>query len=627
MATRKVSVPSAPALIPAPQFVDWHKGVARTVLLKARASRKIERAVGYELELGTKGATLSFKSAEARELGLRTLGQLERQAPLPSAVSVRDWPTLSMRGIHADMKYLAARHDWMMTWLEQLAAWKLNTIVLEYEDKFPFERVKDVAHSTAWTRGQVSAFVSRARELGIRVIPLVQTFGHLEYVLVHERYAGLREMPESYSQLCPSKPESFQLVTEMLGEVLELHREAGFVHIGCDETAFLGRCPECARRVEKVGKVGLYASFVARICDWVLARGVRPILWDDILRRDTDKVTILPKGSVLMYWNYGGTNERFDDAKQKIQSPDVAKIEHKAPKPKSGPPYAAYRQAGYDVIMAPLFTEGGLVPNVTGIPANCRQLSIEGAAHGCLGVTATSWSCLFTPFSASYHCLAALADAAWNPLPSSHERLVTRKPNVATDFDRRFCREFLGLPDDTLVHALRLMDVTAMFCPGGQVFPTYFSEPFFVDASVLIEGQEYGCLGSALFRPDWPTRARKYTTPAAWAAKVKAMRRHESSRWIASVVAGQLERCRTATDLIADLGSSVRRNRAYYDGLMIGAEAREWRLEHLLHELAGTPPARARPDLRRRLRGFYAASLSEEDATLFADWMLCGLPK
>lgn len=58
-----------------------------------------------------------------------------------------------------------------------------------------------------------------ARVNGLEVIPLVQTFGHLEYVLKSEKFDQLRENPAVPQAICPSKAESFTLVQTLIDQV------------------------------------------------------------------------------------------------------------------------------------------------------------------------------------------------------------------------------------------------------------------------------------------------------------------------------------------------------------------------------------------------------------------------
>jgi hexosaminidase len=70
---------------------------------------------------------------------------------------------------------------------------------------------------------QVTKLLQKCKEMGLDVIPLVQTFGHLEFVLKLEQFSNLRELPEIPQALCPSKNNSFKMVTKLLHQVVELH--------------------------------------------------------------------------------------------------------------------------------------------------------------------------------------------------------------------------------------------------------------------------------------------------------------------------------------------------------------------------------------------------------------------
>lgn len=56
-------------------------------------------------------------------------------------------------------------------------------------------------------------------DLKLHVIPLIQTFGHLEFLLKFDKYRHLREVDEFPAVICPSKNESLAVIKEMARQV------------------------------------------------------------------------------------------------------------------------------------------------------------------------------------------------------------------------------------------------------------------------------------------------------------------------------------------------------------------------------------------------------------------------
>jgi hypothetical protein len=617
--------PILPAFMPSPQLFHWDPGYADLSKVTVNIDPKMDFPVekdGYDLLMQPDGCTITAGSETSARWGRDTVAHLVTQTSDGGAMPagrIRDWPELEMRAVHVDMKYFTPQFDWLIKWLEQLSAWKINTVIMEYEDKFPFRKAQDVAHRTAWTPDQVKQFIARAGELGIEVIPLIQTLGHLEYVLVHERYAHLRELPGIYSQACPANGGTLELITTMLSEVIELHPDLKYLHIGADETAFLGKCDACS----KVGDaLAVYIGYISKVCQWVQDRGIRPILWDDIVRKDPRRVTDLPKSAVLMYWDYGVSRSVVHKKKQSLNSSYEMHISDFDPNENHPTPHIAYRELGYDVITAPCFTSGGLVP---GTGAN-RYMAEEAALHDCLGVASTSWVCLMTPLSFAYCSLAATADNAWNPLVGAREKSTNRSAGVEVDFARRFCRGSLGLPDDTFITAMRLMGSGFRYIPGNEVYPTSLTQPSFVDPSLIMSRDEYGALGATLFHPDWPTASKVPSWAEMGAAKTKLLCESYSPSYIQAVVTENLARVRSGLETLTSLAGDVTRNQSYAEDVLAGANARLWRLEHLLCELQGKAVPDARPEVRGKLIESYEKILTKEDAKLLSDFLLVGMP-
>ena len=80
------------------------------------------------------------------------------------------------------------------------------------------------------------------------MIPLIQSFGHLEYFLKLQQYRHLREVDEFPQAICPSRDEPFKLVTQIIDQVMAMFPDSKYLHIGCDEVYHIGMCDRCKNK-------------------------------------------------------------------------------------------------------------------------------------------------------------------------------------------------------------------------------------------------------------------------------------------------------------------------------------------------------------------------------------------
>lgn len=620
-----------PALIPHPQIITWQSGGSALEPLSETTSPDATPFAAsspdaYRLVMTEAGSVLSAVDGRGLCQGHRTLSQFHEQSVPPGGMDIRDWPALPFRAVHLDLKFHPPRFDALLPWLDQLAAWKLNTLVVEYEDRFPYEKVSYISHPKAFTRDQIRELVSKAGSLGIQVVPLLQCLGHVEYILWHKEYAHLRELPHVLSQYCPGKPESLELFKAMAEEMLDLHPDISYMHIGGDETAFLGQCPTCAKRAETANKFVVYIDYVKKVCEWVIAKGIRPIVWDDIIRKEPELIPELipqlPRSTVLAHWRYGATGTRHDD--RKTPKKLAAGGDLLAGRPEIEMPYIQYVEAGYDVITVPCYADGGLVP--IGNAANCRHMAEEAALYGGLGVCATHWAVQFGQPRWALHGLAATADAAWNPLPGHADTGAQRHGGLVMDFDHRFCRQVFGLLNDSLVHALRRLGGGPMYCPPpDKGIGTLFATVFYADMSFLDPMPVWTAQMAAYFRPDWDTPVKNFEWEKAWQAKVAAIKKDPFLSYIKVQLHGLAEQYEDALIMFLEEKNKAQQNTQMLDGIEVGARMRMFRLRQLRYELGEAPRPEPQPHLKEQLEAFYALQISPEDAKQLAEWQSVGL--
>ena len=157
------------------------------------------------------------------------------------------------RVVHLDLKGAPPK----LSYLREIfpLIWKAggNALLIEYEDMFPYSGpIVNASALNAFSRTQVLELISLAKNNHLEIIPLVQTFGHMEHVLKLEEFSHLREMEQYPQSICPSNEKSFDVIKMMIDQIMELHADSKYIHIGCDEVFQLGMCSSCKERMRGI---------------------------------------------------------------------------------------------------------------------------------------------------------------------------------------------------------------------------------------------------------------------------------------------------------------------------------------------------------------------------------------
>uniref|UniRef100_A0A1B0DR10 Beta-N-acetylhexosaminidase n=1 Tax=Phlebotomus papatasi TaxID=29031 RepID=A0A1B0DR10_PHLPP len=168
------------------------------------------------------------------------------------------------RLVHLDLKGAPPKIQYLKRLIPILKSLGATGLLLEYEDMFPYTgQIANIAARNAYARNRLLDFLQTVKSAGLTVMPLVQTFGHMEFVLKLREFQDMREKPESPQALCPSFNKSLLFVDEMLSQVINFHMKVDeaanldddggttslkphfrAIHIGCDEVYRMGEVAE-----------------------------------------------------------------------------------------------------------------------------------------------------------------------------------------------------------------------------------------------------------------------------------------------------------------------------------------------------------------------------------------------
>jgi len=235
-------------------------------------------------------------------------------------VSLRASADFAVKAFHLDLRIQVMTLRALKSFAQQLHTNGVNTLIMEYEATYPFEKHPLVPNRYAYTKDEIRSFIAFCQSLNIDVIPLQQSFGHVEYILRNQRYADLREDNKALSQICPMKvTEDSLLFTDLYKDLAATH-PSPYIHIGCDETYLLGHCERCRKKVAQEGVSKLYIDYVSMLCNIVLKLGKKPVLWADMILKYPEAVGRLPKGTILVDWNYGWSLDHFGNHQKLLAS-------------------------------------------------------------------------------------------------------------------------------------------------------------------------------------------------------------------------------------------------------------------------------------------------------------------
>jgi hexosaminidase len=225
-----------------------------------------------------------------------------------------------IRGFHLDLRIQVMKMRALKNFALNLSKEGINTLVMEWEASYPFLEDPLIPNRFAYSRQEVKDFIKYCQTLHIEVIPLQQSFGHVEYILRNYKYAQLREDDKDFSQVCPSESEkNKELFTRLFKDMAAMHPSPYF-HIGGDETHLLGHCEKCKKRAADIGISRLYFDHIKMLCDIVVSLGKRPVLWADIALNYPEYIHLLPKETIFVDWNYGWALDRFGAHEQLVKS-------------------------------------------------------------------------------------------------------------------------------------------------------------------------------------------------------------------------------------------------------------------------------------------------------------------
>ena len=204
---------------------------------------------------------------------------------------------------------------------------EINRVWNQVQDDFEAGRGSQAAHAAMVSGGrslekdEVRDIVTYAESFGFEVIPEIQSLSHVQYITMAHPEIGevspeekaRQDKAEEFSTAdirperkhahcyCAADERSYKILFDIAVEVIDVFKPKRYVHMGHDEVYEIGVCEKCRDR----DPAELFASDVNRIHDYLAAKGLKMMIWGDMLHdvtayRTPPAIDMIPKDILLL---------------------------------------------------------------------------------------------------------------------------------------------------------------------------------------------------------------------------------------------------------------------------------------------------------------------------------------
>ena len=311
---------------------------------------------GYHLTVREDGVRIEGSDLRGMVYGVEVFLKMISEG-MGAECEIKDAPRMPFRGVH-----LMLPHPSEFDFAKRLVKYVIspmgyNCIIMEIAGGMEFESHPEInrAVEEAWEKGLkgewphfphgeagwgatvkkdvLRDFVAYCRSFGVDVIPEIQSLGHVQFMTVaHPDIAERAEKTEEKEEIdgkdadippnefyghsyCPSNPKSYEILFDLIDEIVDVFSPKEYVHMGHDEVYQIGVCPRCKDK----SPADLLAEDVNRIHEYLAKKGLKMMIWADMFQKVTKYQTSaaldkIPEDIILLdfVW-YFHMNEDIED--------------------------------------------------------------------------------------------------------------------------------------------------------------------------------------------------------------------------------------------------------------------------------------------------------------------------
>ncbi len=288
---------------------------APTIHVDGGVSKLGLHAGGFQITITATSISVLGEEDEGLHNGLRTLAQIavphNGRISLPLGYLGSN-PQIKWRGVHLFVGPQAQKFQQKL-WERVLLPLGFNKAVLQCE-RTQWDSVPSLRGAREFmTKTELAELFTSYRSWGVDPIPLIQSFGHMDWLFEGGNNADLAVNPNVLYTIDPRKPKAQETVKAIWEEAFELLKPST-IHIGCDEVDMLGFPPNHTALTTE-----LWQKQIPFLGDIAKSHGSKLMLWGDIALAPSEAIdahngeskteaakrrAAIPKGSIIADWHY-----------------------------------------------------------------------------------------------------------------------------------------------------------------------------------------------------------------------------------------------------------------------------------------------------------------------------------
>ncbi len=269
---------------------------------------------GYRITVrGDRGITVVGEEDTGLRNGVERLAQIafakNGKLYLPTGY-LYDQPKTRWRGVHLFVGP-GAKGFQKALWTRVLRPLGFDKVVLQCE-RTAWDTTPGIATPTSMTKAALGDLFAMYRGMGVEATPLIQSFGHMEWLFANGKNLDLAMNPEVPYAIDPRKPRTKEVLTGIWHEAIALAKPKS-IHFGLDEVAMRGWTGGDAFLTDTWRLQTAFLAGIAR------KNGLDPMFWGDqaLFGREAPDAALagtaedakarraaLPKGAYIADWHY-----------------------------------------------------------------------------------------------------------------------------------------------------------------------------------------------------------------------------------------------------------------------------------------------------------------------------------